>query len=177
MVGWERRYGDIKILVVDDEPGIRKPVSARLRNAGFNVVEASSGEEALAQISDDVALLVTDIVMPGMSGCELARQIRQCRPHLPILFMSAYNPYPVEHLLGCRCLQKPFELSNALLDGVKDAIRRAPALIEKRPEGPEPSMSLEELLHAVKKSHAEWTAAMDAQNEITAEVPTRIPIH
>ncbi|MFN3688422.1 MAG: PAS domain S-box protein [Salinarimonas sp.] len=79
-------------LVVDDEDLVRMTVADMLVDLGFEVVEAGSGEEALAMIRSGrrADLLVTDHLMPGMSGVDLARAARAARPGLPVLVVSGY---------------------------------------------------------------------------------------
>ena len=79
----------MKVLVVDDETTIRKLVCSILQRAGFKAMDAGSAQEALSQFTDDVALLLTDVVMPEMGGPELARQFRPRCPDLPVVLMSA----------------------------------------------------------------------------------------
>jgi PAS domain S-box-containing protein len=80
------------ILVVEDDPRVRRIAVARLESAGYRVFRAANGAEALALIDalDEVALLFTDVAMPGMSGDQLAEQVRQRRPGIKILFTSGY---------------------------------------------------------------------------------------
>jgi two-component system, cell cycle sensor histidine kinase and response regulator CckA len=78
------------ILVVEDDEAVRELAARVLRRAGHRVLVAASGEEALAEAERGTGfdLLVADIVMPGMSGTELAERLRRQRPDLPILFTS-----------------------------------------------------------------------------------------
>ncbi|MFO0592912.1 MAG: ATP-binding protein [Polyangiaceae bacterium] len=80
------------VLVIEDDGPLRAFVARSLVRAGFDVVTAASGEAGLrvARATPDLQLLVTDLVMPGMSGSEVARAIRQVRPHLPVLYISGY---------------------------------------------------------------------------------------
>ncbi len=81
------------ILVVDDEPTLVSLVRTMLWRAGFTVLEAHSGAEAL-RINTEASridLLLTDIVMPEMNGCDLAANLQQSRPELKVLFMSGYR--------------------------------------------------------------------------------------
>jgi PAS domain S-box-containing protein len=81
------------VLVVEDDPRVRRVTVARLRDAGYRVLEASSGSEALTQLRQhpNVDLLFTDVVMPGgMSGDQLARQVRAERPAIKVLLTSGY---------------------------------------------------------------------------------------
>ena len=82
------------LLLADDEEGVRSLLAAVLRRAGFEVLEASNGEEALALSRGHegaIDLLVTDIVMPGMDGRRLAEQLRRERPETSVLFVSGYT--------------------------------------------------------------------------------------
>ncbi len=88
-----RARGAEKVLVVEDERLVRETAVAILRGAGFEAVEAASAEEALRTFDvarDHIDLLLTDVVMPGMSGVELARRMRAARPELRVLFVSGY---------------------------------------------------------------------------------------
>jgi len=81
------------ILVVEDDAGIRAVVASMLERAGYVVVPASTGREAveLAQATQPpVHLVLTDVVMPQMSGPELVEQLRLVRPDVKVLFMSGY---------------------------------------------------------------------------------------
>jgi PAS domain S-box-containing protein len=85
--------GDETILVVEDDPRVRRVTVGRLLSAGYDVVEASNGPEAIEilETHPDISLLFTDIVMPGgMHGGELAEAARKLRPDLKVLFTSGY---------------------------------------------------------------------------------------
>ena len=105
-----RKEGRKTILVVDDEPEIRKLVSAMVTAKGYNVLTADSGEHARYQHLDFWAY--TDVVAPGMSGPMLADKLLEQQPHLSVLFMSGYDNtnvvqrYVVEK--GHALLHKPF---------------------------------------------------------------------
>ena len=81
------------ILVVEDETGVRNACRRILERSGFDVIEASDGAQALARLDGvRIDLLLTDVVMPGgMTGRDLALQLEQVRPGVPVLFMSGYN--------------------------------------------------------------------------------------
>lgn len=82
---------DETILVVDDDPTVRHVVALSLQSYGYHILEASSGEEALdvsRRHDGRIELLVTDVVMPGMNGLELARQFMDMRPEVRVIVMS-----------------------------------------------------------------------------------------
>src|ERR1700722_5557297 len=105
-----------KVLVVDDEPEIRKLVTAMLARNGYRVLSADSGENALRlfKTNPDTDLLLTDVVSPGMSGPMIADQISALKPDIKVLFMSGYDGtqvvqrYVVEK--GYSLLIKPFTM-------------------------------------------------------------------
>ncbi|WP_455245230.1 response regulator [Petrachloros mirabilis] len=107
--------GTESILLVEDDPNVRTLVRDELRKLGYSVIEARNGVEACLQASqqlDQVNLLLTDMVMPGMGGRELAQHLSMIKPELRILFMSGYTD-DLGILSGHRqettCfLQKPF---------------------------------------------------------------------
>jgi CheY-like chemotaxis protein len=88
------------ILVVEDDPGVRKLATLILNGQGYRVLAAGSGSEALL-VSDGhkgkIDLLITDLVLPGMSGPEIARTLRAQLAPLPVLFMSGYADEVVAH--------------------------------------------------------------------------------
>jgi CheY-like chemotaxis protein len=110
------------ILVVDDERTIRQLVRAILEAAGYEVVEAEGGQQALA-IMEDVrpSLLLTDIVMPGMGGLALAAATHRRLSWVPVLFMSGFASNYEEELTGAVCLNKPFTPAQ-LLASLSDAL-------------------------------------------------------
>ena len=109
----------MKILVVDDDSRIRQMTADALRDQGHAVAEADCGAEALNLLDPEVALLLTDVQMPGMTGPELADAAQERFPGLLIRFMSAdTGPIPFEAFRGRPVLAKPFTL-NALLEAVE----------------------------------------------------------
>jgi two-component system cell cycle sensor histidine kinase/response regulator CckA len=104
------------ILVVDDEPEIRKLVAAMLTRNGYHVLSADTGENAIRLFKNhpDTDLLLTDVVAPGMSGPMIADQIAALDPDIKVLFMSGYDGtqvvqrYVVEK--GYSLLIKPFTM-------------------------------------------------------------------
>ena len=115
------------ILLVEDDPIVRAHISTQLRELGCEVTEASRAEEALAQLAngEHVDLLFTDVVMPGISGIELARRARALRPGLRILLSSGYTFEAMRHQdeLGpdVRFLNKPYG-KNVLAQALAEAL-------------------------------------------------------
>lgn len=79
------------ILIVDDEPDIREILRYNLEKAGFNVTEATSGDDALNKLSKDLDLAILDIMMPGKDGYQVCKKIREQGNTLPIIFLTAMD--------------------------------------------------------------------------------------
>ncbi|MGE0441494.1 MAG: ATP-binding protein [Gemmatimonadales bacterium] len=121
------------VLLAEDEDSVRRLTRMLLEQDGLVVLEAASGEDALAlaeQWTGAIDVLLTDLVMPGMNGRELAGQILAARPDTKVVFMSGYTadslgrdsaPFP-----GIPFLQKPFE-GNELRRVVREAVQAAKA--------------------------------------------------
>ncbi len=98
------------ILVVDDEPALVALVRTMLWRAGYNILEASSGEEALriaAAEKGPIRMLVTDIVMPEMNGYDLAAKLSAERPEMKVLFMSGYRDGVIFDSTGVDAAERP----------------------------------------------------------------------
>ena len=123
------------ILLVEDEDMLRGLIRELLQSKGYNVYVASCGEEALevSAAEKTIDLLLTDVMMPNMSGSELMEKIRENRPDLKVLFMSGYtggsnaNIHESLEQQGVSFLQKPFRL-HTLLDQVKSILGTSPAI-------------------------------------------------
>jgi signal transduction histidine kinase len=115
-----------RVLLVEDDDAVREVLVESLRHQGFNVEVAPCGEDALDQWSAGAFdLLVTDVVLPGIDGRQLARQVRTMSPDAPVLFMSGYtgDVLGAADLDSSRSfLQKPFT-SAAFIDRVRELIR------------------------------------------------------
>ena len=88
------RRGSETILLIEDEPGVRKLARTVLESQGYKVLEARNGAEALLlsdQHGEALHLLLTDVVMPGLSGREVVAELRRQRPSLKVLYMSGYT--------------------------------------------------------------------------------------
>ena len=123
--------GPATILLVEDEDAVRSVARRALERKGFRVIEAANGAEAIRIADrDDVTidLLLSDVLMPGTSGCDLAEQLRKRHAGLRVLLMSGYDesvlasqtpPVP-----GAEFLEKPFTPAD-LVSKVRHALRRA----------------------------------------------------
>ncbi len=125
--------GEAYLLVVDDDTDVRVTTALLLRRMGYHVTEAASAGEALMalELDSNIELLLTDVVMPEVSGPELARKARLVRPDLPIVYFSGYaDP---EAIVGAipisRLLRKPFRpaelvalIESALADSRADQV-------------------------------------------------------
>src|SRR4051812_31758012 len=115
------------ILVVEDAESIRKMVCAMLSGAGYQCMEAGDGEEAYRMVVGAPAaidLILTDVMMPKMSGPELAKRVGNIRPELRVIFMSGYSEDPVVRTIersASMFLPKPFTAA-ALMDKVRQTL-------------------------------------------------------
>jgi len=117
------------VLVVDDEPVVRRFASRVLAAEGFGVLEATDGESALRLIlggAVDPACVVSDVVMPRLNGVELLRTLSNDRPDLPVILMSGYATAELARrgiALPCGVLAKPFP-PELLVSEVRRCIRK-----------------------------------------------------
>ena len=123
--------GTETILLVEDEEAVRTLISRVLQGSGYRILEARHGKEALeicGQHIGPIHLMVTDVIMPQMSGRELAVKLAPVRPEMKVLFMSGYPDNAIVHhgVLepGTAFLQKPFTLS-ALENKVREVLEPA----------------------------------------------------
>jgi FixJ family two-component response regulator len=119
------------ILLVDDEPEILEALKRTLRDRGYRFIDATSGEDALLRVAEtpSLDLVITDIDMPGMSGIDLAKSLRQSHPQVPRIILTgvaslesaiqAINQGEVH-----RFLQKPWDATE-LRDAVSAGLDRA----------------------------------------------------
>ncbi|MBL0157213.1 MAG: PAS domain S-box protein [Bryobacterales bacterium] len=124
--------GTETILLVEDQFEVRLLARALLIRQGYHVLEAASGEEALAlaaSCQDRISLLVTDVIMPGCTGPELARRFSETRPGIPILFMSGYDAGSLAP--DAAHIAKPFT-PNAFVNRIRQLIDAAPPQVNGR---------------------------------------------
>jgi putative nucleotidyltransferase with HDIG domain len=134
-----RRTAEIaarRVLVVDDEEGIRRAIGKFLRTRGFDVVTAESGDEALAQLGQQgFVLMLCDVRMPGLSGVEVVPRALQMDSELAIMMLTAVNDAPTATESLSRgamdYLMKPVELAD-LEVAIERALHKRALLIEQR---------------------------------------------
>jgi len=121
------------ILVVEDDPAIRRGVSDALTFAGYEVLTAATGQEGLARaLTATIDLILLDLVLPGPSGFAIVKAVREARPTLPVIMLTARGEEAdrVQGLqLGCDdYVVKPFS--------VKELLARVEAVLRRSPERP-----------------------------------------
>ena len=131
---------EAKLLVVDDEPNIRELLSTSLRFAGFEVVSAGNGREALAAAelhSPDLAVL--DVMLPDMDGFTVTRRLRAAGKHFPVLFLTAKDDTEdkVTGLTvgGDDYVTKPFSLDEVVAR-IRAVLRRTQPQVGRRRRHP-----------------------------------------
>ncbi len=132
-LGFPRRdRGQETILLVEDETNLRRLARQYLETQGYKILEAEDGAAALQIVEGHkkpIDMLLTDVVMPGMNGRELAVAITSERPDIRVLYMSGYTENAIGHngtlFAGVNLLQKPFSLP-ALKDKVREVLDSEP---------------------------------------------------
>jgi two-component system cell cycle sensor histidine kinase/response regulator CckA len=124
--------GSETVLLVEDEESVRELVRVTLASRGYNVLEADNGESGLRlaeETKSPIDILVTDVVMPGIGGRELAKKLLAIRPGISVLYLSGYTEDAIvtQGVLtpGTAFLQKPFTLQN-LAKKVREVLRARP---------------------------------------------------
>ena len=124
----ETARGGETTLVVEDDENVRKLTSLILNKQGYRVLEASNGEEALAickALKEPLHLVLTDVVMPGMSGNRVIEELRRAQGSFKVLFMSGYTDNAIVHHgvleVGTNFIQKPFTV-DGLIRKVREAL-------------------------------------------------------
>jgi two-component system, cell cycle sensor histidine kinase and response regulator CckA len=121
------------VLVVDDEQGMRNLARAILEKCGYSVLTAGDGGDAMRVFrrhAGNVAAILLDLTMPGMSGEETAAQLLRIRPDVPIILSSGYGDGEVESRFAARglagFLKKPYE-PRELIEAIQRALEQVPA--------------------------------------------------
>jgi two-component system cell cycle sensor histidine kinase/response regulator CckA len=130
VLGNELLRGSETILLVEDEESVRKLALRILERQGYKVLSARDGDEALLiceQFKDPIHLMLTDVVMPGMSGHELAKRLKSSYPKMKVLYMSGYTDDKIVlHgvlVEGVNYIQKPFTV-DALTKKVREVLEQ-----------------------------------------------------
>jgi PAS domain S-box-containing protein len=138
--------GTETILLVEDEANLRYLARQYLEKQGYRVIEAADGAVAMQiAVAHDstIHLLLTDVIMPGMNGRELAQRISEIRPNVKVLYMSGYTENVVGHNgtldTGVRLLQKPFNL--------RDLKRIVREVLDETPISSEAAMPMQSAHH------------------------------
>ena len=126
--GKPERGSDELVLVVEDEPAMREVTRRILTRNGYQVIAAANGQEAIEAVTaceEPIAALVTDVIMPGMQGKEVAARISEMRPGIAVLYMSGYTQglLSAQGILesGINLVEKPFNEA-ALLQKVSEIL-------------------------------------------------------
>jgi CheY-like chemotaxis protein len=132
-----RRRERLKVLLVDDDDGVREVCAAMLEDIGCEVTATASGEEALQELgAQKFTIMLTDIAMPAMSGVELAQRARELVPEMPILFASGYADLQAfgPQLSEETVVRKPYRLAElaARIEAMIDQ-SRADNVVELKP--------------------------------------------
>ena len=122
--------GPVCLLVIDDEPLVRQSIANLLRACGHTVIEAESGSEGVGLLAEtQVDLVFTDLGMPGMTGWEVAQQVKAAHPRLPVVLLTGWGHHFPEHPDAQTCvdqvLAKPIRL---------DELQKVVARLTMRPE-------------------------------------------
>jgi CheY-like chemotaxis protein len=120
------------ILLVEDERPVRSSLRRLLERHGYRVLEASNGQDALSLVASrgaEIDLVLSDMVMPGMGGTELAGRVRSSSPAIPVLLMTGYTEEAItragDRPLDEHIIEKPFTL-HTMLDKVNLALSTKP---------------------------------------------------
>ena len=99
------------VLVIEDDDAVRRVVERLLIREGYRVIAAASGEEALAAVEHEAALdvVLSDVMMPNMTGPEVVARVRRRFPSVSVLYMSGYAEDVLTLEAGAELIRKPFE--------------------------------------------------------------------
>lgn len=129
----EKLRGRETILVVEDDQAVMRAAAAALKRGGYTVLTAANGDEARRLVQSQhgrIDLVLSDVVMPQLSGPELAEFLAETSPELPLVFMTGYSNYPITtergdgRIANYRAIMKPFR-PNVLLSTVREVLDQA----------------------------------------------------
>ncbi|MGA7804144.1 response regulator [Bradyrhizobium sp.] len=122
------------ILIVEDDHAVMRATAATLKKAGYTILTAFNGDEASRLVqrqTDHIDLVLSDVVMPQLSGPEFAELLAVARPQVPVIFMTGYSDYPIvndsgdNRIANRRAIMKPFR-PNELLSTVREVLDGRP---------------------------------------------------
>jgi two-component system cell cycle sensor histidine kinase/response regulator CckA len=120
---------EVVVLLAEDDPVVRTMLERLLKQGGYDLVVAADGQEAL-QKSDEhkgrLDILVADVQMPGMTGTDLAKEMRKSRPDLRVILLSASLQGLLVLDSTWHFIQKPF-VAKALLERIVDVVKKPPS--------------------------------------------------
>jgi CheY-like chemotaxis protein len=125
---------EVVVLLVVEDTVVRAMIEKLLRQGGYDLMIAADGQDALQKSEDHkgfIDLLVSDIQMPGITGPELATELRRKRPELRVMFMSAYAQGLLVLDVGWHFIKKPF-LPKVLLEKIVQIMEKPPAPATER---------------------------------------------
>jgi DNA-binding response OmpR family regulator len=128
---------EVIVLLAADEPEVRAMLEKLLKQGGYELVVAEGGQDALHKADDHkgrIDLLVASLQMPGMTGTDLAKEMRRARPELRVMLMSSYPQGLLVLDTGWHFIQKPY-LSKVLLEKLIQLLKRPPAPNTDRGQG------------------------------------------
>jgi DNA-binding NtrC family response regulator len=121
----EKKIAVPRILLVEDDAEMRRLLVDELLDEGYVVSQATDGEEAVLKLAhEEYDLVITDLVMPKISGLDLLSEVRKTRPHIPAILITAFGDWSsltqAYEKGACNYICKPFKIKD-----LKDAVRNA----------------------------------------------------
>ena len=120
--------GDETILLVEDNPDVRTMLTAPLEQLGYKVITTNNGKQGLTTFTEhqqDIALVISDVIMPVMGGVDMSHKIRAIQPKQPILFITGYAfESGIQDLVNashCQHIQKPFAI-HAIAEAIRSLL-------------------------------------------------------
>ena len=125
---------EVAVLLVGEDPVVRAAIEKLLRQGGYDLMIAVDGQDALQKADEHkglIDLLVSDIQMPGITGPDLAAELRRTRPDLRVMFMSSYPQGLLVLDTGWHFIKKPF-LPKVLLEKIVQIMQKPPVATTER---------------------------------------------
>jgi|SRR5580692_10418988 two-component system cell cycle sensor histidine kinase/response regulator CckA len=128
---------EVIVLLAADEPEVRTMLEKLLKQGGYELVVAADGQDALHKADDHkgrIDLLVASLQMPGMTGTDLAKEMRRARPELRVMLTSSYPQGLLVLDTGWHFIQKPY-MAKVLIDKIIQLLKKPPSPHTDRGEG------------------------------------------